>query len=205
MNIASDRSKWKFSNVDIFWKKIARFDHVLQIYENDGVFLDALTGFVGGIIHSDETAVVIATNDHLNALEYRLQTYGIDVESLISNNKFIPLGAEETLSEFMINDRPDEVLLKKTISGIFSHVKKIRVFCEMFAILWMEGKKESAVELEQLWNKICRHDRFSLFCAYPKNYLKDNEENSGKTVSGSYTKIISGSEKQLTHILYKVA
>ena len=203
MKASLDRSKWKFSDADIFWKKIARFDHVLQIYENDGVFLDALTGFVAGIIHLDETAVVIATNAHLNALENRLQSYRIDVEELISNNKFIPLSAEDTLSELIVDNRPDERALKKMISELFDGHKKIRAFGEMVAILWMQGNKEAAVELENLWNKVCGNYHLSLFCAYPKSSFKDNEINSVKIMCETHTKIISGSKKQLTHILYK--
>jgi hypothetical protein len=203
MKATSARSKWKFSNANNFWKKIARFDHVLQIYENDGVFLDALTGFVMGVKNSDETAVVIATNTHLNALEYRLQSYGIDVEELISNNKFIPLSAEDTLAELIIDGRPDEQVIKKMASELFDGHKKIRAFGEMVAILWTQGNKEAAIELENLWNKVSRHDRLSLFCAYPKSSFKDDEINSVMTMCEAHTKIISGSEKQLTHILYK--
>jgi len=203
MSIASDSSKWKFADADNFWKKIARSNHVLQFYENDGVLLDALTGFVGSISHSDETAAVIATSSHLNALEYRLGSYGVDVEKLISENKFMPLDAEETLSEFMFNNWPDEILFKKTISGLFGDNKKIRIFGEMVSMLWMQGKKEAAVELERLWNKLWKHDRFSLFCAYPKGSFMDGEINSVNRTWDTNTKIISGYEKQLTHILYK--
>jgi hypothetical protein len=203
MSIAPNPGRWKFANADNFWKKIARSNHVLQIYENDGVFLDALTGFVVSLVHSDEVAAVIATRSHLNALEYRLESYGIDVEALISNNKFLPLDAEETLSEFMVNDWPNEILFKKTISELFGDNKKIRIFGEMVAMLWTDGKKQAAMELELLFNKLWKHNRFSLFCAYPKGSFVDEEINSINIVWDTDAKIISGSEKQLTHILYK--
>ena len=38
---------WKKIDADVFWGEIAASDHVLQIYENDDSFLNALAGFVG--------------------------------------------------------------------------------------------------------------------------------------------------------------
>lgn len=51
MNIGND---WRRVNADIFWCEDALCDHVVQIYENDGVFLDALAGFVGGGISVEQ-------------------------------------------------------------------------------------------------------------------------------------------------------
>ncbi len=51
---------WQKSNTDAFWSEIASCDHVVQIYENDGVFVDALAGFVGGGINTGECVIVIA-------------------------------------------------------------------------------------------------------------------------------------------------
>jgi hypothetical protein len=81
--------------------------------------------------------------------------------------------------------------------------RKVRLFGEMVAILWMQGKEKTAIRLEHLGNKIQREDRFSFFCAYPKKCFIDDKENSVMTVCNEHTKMISGSEKQLTHVFYK--
>src|SRR6202022_722238 len=101
---------WHQSRTDIFWGEIAPCDHVVQIYENDGVFLDALAGFTGCGINAGECVIVIATQAHLNSLEKRLKSFGIHVNSLIEDDRYIPLNAEETLSKFMVNGWPDETL-----------------------------------------------------------------------------------------------
>src|SRR5687767_10575 len=110
--------EWTKSRSDIFWGEIAPCDHVIQIYENDGVFLDALAGFVGGGINAGDCCIVIATDSHLKALEARLSSYGIQIHDLVSENRYIPLNAQETLNKFMVNGWPDEVLFNKTVSEL---------------------------------------------------------------------------------------
>lgn len=199
---------WQSANANVFWRDIARFDHIIQIYESEGVLLDALTGFVFSAIECDEAAVIIATDAHLNKLEDRMETYDLNVEKLIASKKFIPLNAEEVLAEFMVNNMPDKVLFKKVLSTLFTtassnNKKKIMAFGEMAALLWKKGNEKAAIELEHLWSDMSRHDSFSLFCAYPKSAFNPDEKNSEPVVCSTYTKMICGKTKQLTHIYYK--
>ena len=199
---------WKQAKADIFWGEIAPCDHVLQIYENDGVFLDALTGFVGGGINTGDSCVVIATDNHLKALEKRLESYGIHIGALMSENRYIPLDAQETLSRFMINGWPDENLFNQTVSEIFKKGRNhsdrgIRAFGEMVAILWAEGNNGATVRLEHLWNKFCQKETFSLFCAYPKSGFTEAISESMNHICSAHAKMIGGSEKQLTEVFYR--
>ena len=98
---------WKKTKTDVFWGEIAPCDHVVQIYENDAIFLDALSGFVGGGINAGDCCIIIATQQHLKALEDRLTSYGVQVKDLVSEKRYFPLDAELTLSRFMVNNWPD--------------------------------------------------------------------------------------------------
>jgi MEDS: MEthanogen/methylotroph, DcmR Sensory domain len=207
MSIETAYGDWLSANVDTFWGEIARFDHVVQVYENDGIFLDTLTGFVESAISFNENAVVIASNAHLSALEFRLQSYGHHIETLILENKFIPISAEDLLTEFLVNDLPDEAKFTKAATKLFDQAsvnqRKFRAFGEMVAILWAKGNKKATLQLEHLWSNLLSKDPFCLFCAYPKNIFNDRSNNSAKPVCNAHTKIISGEEKQLTHVLYR--
>jgi hypothetical protein len=145
-------SDWQTSTTDIFWAEIAPCDHVVQIYESDGVFLDALTGFVGGGINAGECVIGIATKSHLDAIESRLKSFGISVETLVNDDRYIPLIAEETLSKFMVNGWPDEILFYKTVSDLIARAnrrdRRVRAFGEMVAILWAKGHSGATVNLE---------------------------------------------------------
>jgi hypothetical protein len=199
---------WKQSKADIFWGEIAPCDHILQVYENDGVFLDTLTGFVGGGINSNESCIVIATDNHLKALETRLESYGIHIRSLISENRYMPLDATETLSRFMINGWPDERLFIQTVGELLEKARnhsrrKVRAFGEMVAILWAQGNNGATVQLEHLWNQFCEKEVFSLFCAYPKAGFTEDITDSIHHICSAHAKMINGSEKQLTEIFYR--
>lgn len=208
MKNSSTKNEWKQAKADIFWGEIAPCDHVLQIYENDGVFLDALSGFVGGAINANEACIVIATDNHLKALEIRLENYGVHIETLVSEERYIPLNAEEILSRFMINGWPDEKLFTQTISGILKKARGktqrgIRAFGEMVALLWAQGNNGATVQLEHLWNEFCSREAFCLFCAYPKVGFTEDIADSINHICCAHSKMIGGSEKQLTEIFYK--
>jgi len=135
--------KWEKSPAQVFWGEIAPSEHVVQIYEDDQVFLDLLTGFVGGGLKANECVIVIATAPHLAALDDRLSSEGFNVFELKLRDQFIPLNAEKTLEEFMINGWPDENLFRHMVTQLIfrahKHKRKVRAFGEMVAILWSKG------------------------------------------------------------------
>lgn len=201
-----DNLQWKKTGADIFWGEIAPCDHVVQIYENDGIFLDALTGFVGGGINGGECVIVIATENHLNALNSRLRDYGISIDTLINDDRYIPVEAEEVLSKFMVDEWPDEKLFMQTISSLLirgqSKGRQIRAFGEMVALLWAKGMNGATVRLEYLWNKYCEQHEFCLFCAYPKTGFTQDINESIMNICSCHTKMIGGNDKQLTEVVY---
>jgi hypothetical protein len=108
-------TNWNRVNADIFWGEIAPGDHVLQVYDNNDVFLDSIAGFIGGGINSGECVVIIATLNHLTSIHQRLIEYGISVQTLIEDDRYIPLDAEDTLSKFMRDGWPDENYLMRQL------------------------------------------------------------------------------------------
>jgi hypothetical protein len=198
---------WATSSNEVFWGEIAPCEHVVQIYENDEIFLDLLTGFVSDGVNAGECAVVIATAAHLTALNEQLAALGYSVPFLISKTQYLPLDAEETLSKFMINDWPDENLFNKAISEVIVKAKKdsrkVRAFGEMVAILWAKGQVGATVRLEHLWNKFCQNEAFSLFCAYPESGFTQDAAESVMHICSAHSKMITGVAKGKTEVLYK--
>lgn len=204
MRIANE---WKRAKTDIFWGEIAPCDHVVQIYENDHIFLDALSGFAAGGFNSGDCVIIIATANHLKGLEERLLDYNFDLKTLIAEDRYIPLDAEEVLSKFMVDGWPDIRLFMQTISSLInrgtSKNRKVRAFGEMVAILWAQGLNGATVHLEYLWNKFCEQNSFCLFCAYPKTGFTQNINDSIMNICGCHTKMIAGSEKQSEEVVYQ--
>jgi hypothetical protein len=198
---------WSQTSTQVFWGELAPCEHVVQIYENDDAFLDLLTGYVSGGIDSGDSVVVIATASHLNSLNERLTKNGMEVSRLIKSNQYIPLDAEGTLSRFMVNGWPDENLFNHVVSEVIVRAKidgrQVRAFGEMVAILWAKGLVGATVRLEQLWNRFCENEAFSLFCAYPKSGFIQDAAESVMHICGAHSKMIASAGKGKTDVLYK--
>lgn len=204
----NEREGWNKTSSQVFWGEIAPCEHVVQIYENDEVFLDLLNGFVSGGISSGDSVVVIATAAHLKHLTQRLANVGLNVSDLVSTNQYIPLEAEDTLSRFMVNDWPDETLFNLLVSDIIAKAKtgdrQVRAFGEMVAILWAKGQVGATVRLEHLWNKFCENEAFCLFCAYPKSGFTQDASESVMHICGAHSKMIAGVGNGKTDLFYKI-
>jgi hypothetical protein len=202
----SKSNPWIKTGADSFWKDVAALDHVLQFYENDEVFLETLAGFVGGGINAGDCCIVIATRPHLDSLNLRLREHVVHIDTLIADHRYIQLDAEETLSRFMVNGRPDEGLFNQAMSGVVQTAindrRNIRAFGEMVSILWRQGLKEATLELERLWTRFCSRYPLSLFCAYSQSDFERDPDGIGH-VCHEHGKLLAGSARQLTTIYYR--
>jgi MEDS: MEthanogen/methylotroph, DcmR Sensory domain len=208
--LQNNSDDWQHGKANVFWGEIAPCDHVVQIYDTEGVFLDTLAGFVGAGINANDACIVIATPAHLSALEERLTSCGISITGLIDDNRYFPLDAEKLLSEFMVDGWPDEVEFNNTVSTLLKRARgfknrQIRAFGEMVAVLWAQGNTGATVNLEHLWNKFVANESFCLFCAYPKVGITDDIADSIRHICSVHSKMIDGTGKQLTEVTYPKA
>ena len=192
-------NKLAVTETDIFWGEIAPCDHVLQIYENDKEFISTLEGFVSNGFRCGESVVVIATPEHLRALNERLRDRGWDLFSLTLQDQYIPLSAQDTLGQFMVNGWPDENLFYHLLTNLLlrarSRERRVRAFGEMVAVLWSEGYSGATVHLEHLWSRYCESEQFSLYCAYPKSGFTEDAKISLDSICNCHSKRIAANDQ----------
>jgi hypothetical protein len=179
---------------EIFWGEIAPCEHLVNFYDNNDEFLNYLTFFTSGGFQLDETVILIATPEHLQAVKGRLSAMGLNPDTLRKEGKFITLDAQATLDLFMVEGWPDEELFKKTILSILalanSRGKRVRAFGEMVAILWANVHTGATVRLEHLWHELCKSNEFSLFCAYPRAGFTKSPLEAIEEIYGAHSKVV---------------
>ena len=201
--------EWKDSNIHKFWGEIAPCDHMVQIYENEKIFLDTLEGFAGTGFLANDSVVIIATSKHLDALNARLISQGFDLNALTSADQYIPIDAEDLLSILLVDGWIDENIFNTFITDIVNRAKqrngKVRAFGEMVAVLWAQGNCGATVQLENLWNQLHGKSPFTLFCAYPKIGFTGSPSDSIDIICKQHGKVIDGYARPSTAIYYKSA
>jgi signal transduction histidine kinase len=160
------------------WSGMGESDHFVQFYDADSFLLDSLGGFVGAGLAEGDACIVVATRAHREGLEERLRERGLDPEEERVRGRYIALDAAETLSEFMVEGEPDAHRFAEVIGGVVAHAsgrgRRVRAFGEMVALLWDEGRCDTALLLEGLWNELRETRHFQLFCAYPMKSFGDD-------------------------------
>jgi hypothetical protein len=183
------------ARAQIFWGEIAAGDHMLQLYEDDAVFLDALEGFVRGGLKAGEGIIIIATLAHRQALEARLEASGFDLRSARAKDQYIDLDAIDTLAYFMVDGWPDDERFKLTVTQLLGRAerghRRIRAFGEMVAVLWEQGHCGATVRLEHLWHRFCEQERFSLMCAYPMTGFTTDKAASLREICDAHTHLVA--------------
>ena len=201
--------EWETSNIQAFWGEIAPCDHLVQVYENEKIFLDTLEGFAGTGFLANDSVVIIATSTHLDGLNARLRSQDFDLNALIKADQYIPIDAEDLLSVFLADGWIDEKIFNSFINDIIKRAKqrngKVRAFGEMVAVLWKQGNRDATVQLENLWNQLHAKSPFTLFCAYPKVGFTRSADDSIDLICRQHAKVIDGYARPSTNIYYKSA
>jgi hypothetical protein len=178
---------------NIFWGEIAPCEHIAQFYEHDGILLDTLTGFVGGGLKVGESCIVIATMEHLEALEVRLNEL-VDMVRVRSEDRYITVRADEALNLFMVAHWPDDQLFTRFVTGVITRARangrSVRAFGEMVALLWARGDTAATIRLEYLWHQLCKTEAFSLLCAYPRTGFTEEPSNSMAQICAAHSRIV---------------
>jgi hypothetical protein len=178
-----------------FHGEICPCEHLLQLYDDEGVFLDTLYGFVSGGLASGESVIVIATPDHRTALEGRLVNGNFSVAQARATDRYIPLDAAATLERFMVDGWPDELRFRAVIASVLARAgigsRRVRAFGEMVGILWAQGHRDATVRLEELWHDLYRSANFSLLCAYPQKAFGADTFDSIMKIRQNHSMVVS--------------
>ena len=146
--------------------------HLVQFYENDAFLIETTARFIGSALGAGDAAVVIATERHRLDLEAQLAGQGLNLDAAREAGRFFALDAAATLSKLVSDGFPDPSRFADVVGEAIARAadggrRRVHAFGEMVALLYLEGRREAAVRLEELWNDLAARAPFSVLCAYP--------------------------------------
>ena len=150
--------------------------HAVQFYQDDVFLIDAVCAFIKAGYEENATPIIVATQKHREDLQKSLQAEG----NLNHMSKVVRFDAEQLLSSFMVDGWPNEAKFNATVGRIVEEAAlkgPVRIYGEMVAVLWAEGKTRAAIRLEELWNELASRHSFSLLCGYPISAFPNQETN----------------------------
>jgi signal transduction histidine kinase len=147
-------------------------EHIVQFYETDAFLLEALSSFIGTGLRKAEGCMVIATLAHQQQLEDSLQASGLHLAFARTQGIYLSRDAHELLAQFMLDGSPEPERFAAVVGSLIRSAaaggRHVRIFGEMVAELWAQGKQAATIRLEELWNELRPSmPPFSLLCAYP--------------------------------------
>jgi hypothetical protein len=158
--------------------------HSVHIYDEHSGLIKRLCGVVSSGLKVGNAVLIVATALHRDQLVKELLDAGVNVPQHAREGRFSMYHAAETLATFMLNSRPDRTLFMQSVGSLLDHARHkarskdqgLTVFGEMVAVLWEQGNKQGALELEALWNEVLSSSAFHLHCAYPRRSFMDTAD-----------------------------
>jgi PAS domain S-box-containing protein len=161
------------------WAELGEREHLVQFYEDSHSLVETLEGFIGGALRTRSAGIVIATREHVDALDKRLAASGIDVTAVRQSGQYITLEADALLKQILANGWPQPDLFRVKVGGLIDQAHSrwgsVRAFGEMVGLLWEGGAPGAALRLESLWNDLARTQAFTLLCGYDVAQLRNGD------------------------------
>ena len=168
--------------------------HFVHLYEDDSSLVVTAETFLSLGLKFGDAVIVLARPNHAAALGKALVSSGIDLESARDDGRYLTLDSEEALAQFMEDGMPVTSRFKEWVGGLIEKAaangKNVRVFGEMVADLWAQGRIPAAIRVEELWNDLAAGSTFELFCAYPADAFRATELSALSMVCRQHTQVI---------------
>lgn len=158
--------------------------HEALFYSDDKVFLDGFALFIAAALNDGNAAIVLVTKSHRGALLQRLKAESPHVDGAIQQGTLILLDVADTLATLLVDGLLDPVRVFESFSSLIQAASKaanadhprVVICCECKGSLWVEGKRDAAIRLEQGCNELAKTYELDMLCAYPVSSFHSAED-----------------------------
>jgi len=148
--------------------------HTAHFYQDDVELLDRLRGITVSSLATGNAVLIVATAEHRRQLTDALHRHWTNWAAARDAGRLVMVDAQETLSQFSNKGRLNKSKFTRVVGDLvrtcrFSAVSANRgltVYGEMVGLLWDQGHKKAAIDLEKYWNELLADRTFTLHCGY---------------------------------------
>ena len=145
-------------------------DHAVEFYEHESALVRTVGQHLLAGLAAQANTLVIATPEHLAAVSAYLAKAGLNVGTLSKAGRYVSLNAVELLPKLLEDGIPSAKLFERhvglEVARLTAGERPLYAFGELVALLTAQGKADSAIQLEALWNSLAERFSFRLLCAY---------------------------------------
>jgi len=159
--------------------------HDALFYSDDDALIKSVTDFFAAALRFGDSAIAIASKPHCDALVQELKTQGLDADVFIQQGTYVSLDAADLIPTVMINERLDADRFFEGFKNLIASASRaakathprVAIFGEAAALLWAQGRKDAAIQFEQLGTCLARSHKVDILCAYPStlNFQEDRD------------------------------
>lgn len=147
--------------------------HKILFCSDEAALLDGLTGFIAAALAVDNPAIVWATESHRESLLRGLEARGLDTHAAMQQGTYISSDVAEVPD-------PERILaavrsLTDAASKLGNKHPRVAVCGERAGRLWAEGKTDTAMRLEQLFNELAKSHDMDILCVYPLPHREEHD------------------------------
>jgi hypothetical protein len=146
--------------------------HVVHFYEPGYFPSQSIASYLYAGVECGESALIIATPEHTQALLDALNCCGIDTNALEHADLLLCLDANSLVTALRRHGSFSDASVDEALAPPLHRISRTppngrsRVFGEMVDLLAVAGDYPASLQLEQQWNRLQAQHSFSLYCAY---------------------------------------
>jgi DNA-binding NarL/FixJ family response regulator len=176
--------------------------HDALFYSDDDSLIKSVTDFFGSALRFGNSVIAIASEPHRDAIVQELKTQGLNADVLIQQGAYVSLDAAELIPTLMINEQLDAGRFFESFKNLIESASKaakakhprVAIFGEAAALLWAQGKKDAAIQLEQLGAGLARSHKVDILCAYPSTLNIREDRDSFAAICAEHSVVHSESQ-----------
>ncbi len=184
-------------------------DHAVVLYGNDRRTLaQQVTTYISEGLAAGEAVVVLASDANATLFRRGLHHRRIDVGGAARENRYVSFDAHEMRAKFIRDGRLDFAAFISFMQPLLERLTAkhtVRIYGEVVGLLWRDGQRGLAIELERAWDALRALVPFTLLCGYPIDIFSDEfNDESINGVMSAHTRLL-GRDGELHEALERVS